>query len=227
MTTLNNTVKTLRAWNGKLEHVGNILYWLYDKDILTATEKKQKDTVFNSYYRYYNDGDHPRGLKTKDGLPLYKYSSKQLIEESLEIKLETFIKKILKKYNSKIDRSEIKKSEKLKTFNTLINVSERNDVYSLINYWEKDVKDANILELIESIKPKYAILDEITNKAADAFPWEYSFNSPKGKVIVHKRQVMHNANIWTEEFESQYQDISTTMQKIAFNLNVLKNELTK
>lgn len=50
---LSEASKAQRAWNGKLKNVDALMAWLYDKDILTKTEKAQKDKIFNAYYRFY------------------------------------------------------------------------------------------------------------------------------------------------------------------------------
>lgn len=95
-------MKAYRAWNNKLRNINRLLWWLYDNDILTKTEQRQKDKVFRQYYRYHNDGDFPRALSQTT--KLWRLSPKTEIAEQLELYVENFIKELLVKYWSKIDR---------------------------------------------------------------------------------------------------------------------------
>lgn len=58
------------AWNGRFENLDRILTQNYDQ--MKDSDKQLKDTLFGSYYRYFNDGDvlaFPSGLLKKIGAP--------------------------------------------------------------------------------------------------------------------------------------------------------------
>lgn len=120
-----------RAWSGKLQKIDKLLSWMYERDILTASEKAEKDKLFRSYYRYYNDGDRPHGMK---------YEDPAVVEKHLESKVETFIKKILGKYWSTIDRAEFNVVSMIEKLDSIIRATDWHDVHGLLNYYLKDVK---------------------------------------------------------------------------------------
>ena len=109
--------KTQRAWSGKINHIDKLLSWMYDKGILNKSEKNRKDTLFRSYYRYYNDGDFPHILTNKG---IGKYSSKEQIEQALEEEVEDFIKSILSKYSGKYSRTDFRYDQYTKQLDDVI-----------------------------------------------------------------------------------------------------------
>ncbi len=141
-----------RAWNGKLQKIDELLMWMYDKDVLNKGEKAQKDSLFHKYYRYYNDGDYPRGMK---------YKGKNYIEKNLEDSLDAFIKKILTKYMRNISRKEFRRNMFEEKTEFLIKLTKDQDYYSLCNYWVKDCKDKKIVEMIKDLKKEYNIVNEM------------------------------------------------------------------
>jgi len=99
------TLKVGRGWSNKLDRIDSLIGWMYDEDILNMTEKKKKDTVFYSYYRYYNDGDIPGGLG--------RYNAARGIEE----RLNKFISHILTKYKGKYSRQDFYAAQQAKAYN--------------------------------------------------------------------------------------------------------------
>ena len=98
-----------RAWNKGLENMNKLISWLYDSDVLTKTDKSVWDRKVNKYYRYYNDGDFPKGLKTTSGTPMQKWvHSGEKLEQALERDLEVHIKMLLDKYKGRYDRTELR-----------------------------------------------------------------------------------------------------------------------
>ncbi len=93
-----NVTKVRRAWNGRIARVDSLMAWMYSMDILNKSEKELKDRLFHKYYRFYNDGDRPRGKKYS-GL----YNNKD-IELVLEQEITDFMVKILSKYDGKYNR---------------------------------------------------------------------------------------------------------------------------
>lgn len=136
-------IKTGRAWNGKLANIDELLIWMYD-NVMTTTDQNQKSAIFRRYYRYYNDGDMPRGKDFYSRNPLHS------IEDILELQVEKFIKRMLKKYHGKYSRQEFMKYKKQKNYQTIVNMAERYDVSSL-DYFGKNIKDEKILEMISEI----------------------------------------------------------------------------
>ncbi len=145
-------MKNRRAWNGKIQKIDELLMWMYDKDVLNKGEKAQKDSLFYKYYRYYNDGDVPRGMK---------FYSNQEIEKNLEDSLDAFIKKILSKYMQKISRKEFRKNMSQEKTEFLIKLAKECDYYGLCNYWVKDCKDKEIVKMIKNLKSEYNIVNEM------------------------------------------------------------------
>ena len=141
---LNEVSKPRRGWSGKLSRIDALLAWMYDKGILTKGEKAEKDKIFRQYYRYYNDGDLP-GAMRKQGHSLIKkgkYSKgmDQDGEEALEKYLEAFIKKILGKYMSKIDRSEFRIDKAIGDLTTAKRVASDGYHKDVVKYWIDKVK---------------------------------------------------------------------------------------
>lgn len=161
--------KARRAWEGNLKKIDELFSWMYDRNILTATEKKKKDTVFRQYYRYYNDGDYPAGLKTSG---VSKWDGKAKVEAALEEYLEKFVKEILTKYLPKIDRTEFRIDNLLKELKTLKSVASRADAYALLNYWLKKVKigdsTGELKTLVSKLEKTYAAAEAAFNKANPA-----------------------------------------------------------
>lgn len=217
--------KAMRAWGGKLKQVDKLLSWMYDKDILNKGEKNKKDSLFNQYYRYYNDGDFPRGLKDEQGYVLSKYSHAETIQTALEAKIEDFIKKVLAKYMDKIDRKDFRIDQGLADIETVIDVSARFDVHSLTKYWHKNVKDADTLAMIKELETKYDQLEAITKTANDAHKWENKYDNPQNTMMGSRKTVMTTAGIWTSEMETMWKVIQTEMIKITTKLKNIKSAL--
>ena len=148
--------KKMRAWSGKLKNIDALFHWMYEKGILTATDKKRKDKVFYQYYRYYNDGDMPAALKVKG---FSKWSNKDSVETELEAYLESFIKEMLTKYMPRVNRAEFRIDNTLKQLYIVQDVAKRDDAYSLLNYWLQKVKikdaDGSLKAIVDDLKTAY------------------------------------------------------------------------
>ena len=124
---LNEAAHPRRAWNGKLEKIDKLLAWMYDKDILSKGDQKRKDSIFNAYYRYYNDGDFPRILSTRG---FNKYQDKTKIETALENIIDEFLKEMLTKYLPKVDRTTYRLDQTLKVIDDAIRwANDADDLY--------------------------------------------------------------------------------------------------
>jgi len=162
-----------RAWSGKLKHIDNLLSWMYDKNIMTAGEKKKKDSLFNQYYRWYNDGDLPRGFgeyrNTKSKYShSYPQSVNDRVEKHIEKEIEDFIKKILGKYSGKIDRGNFRYDKQIESIDSVISGIDNDDVYRLINYYKKSLKNEDALDMIEVLSYAYNELDKTVNDFIDS-----------------------------------------------------------
>lgn len=85
-----------RFWDNKLSNIDGWECFMYDS--MTNTDKSNKDRVNHRYYRYYNDGDFPRGLRTASGMTINKYMGESIIEEALEKTAENNARYLIKKY---------------------------------------------------------------------------------------------------------------------------------
>lgn len=219
--------KAARAWNGKLNKIDELLQWMYSNDILNKGEKSQKDTLFNQYYRYYNDGDMPRNLSDEFGNRLSKWDGKEKVEIALELKLEEFIKKILSKYLGKIDRGLVNIDTQLSKLNTVIDVTNRQDVHGLVKYWVKDINDANTVDQVKNLEVKYDKLDKLTKDACNQYKWENSYDNPYNTVMTVRSNEMKDVKIWSPEMESLWKEIQRDMFEISALLKNLKTSLEK
>ena len=203
----------MRAWDGKLAKVDKLLAWMYDKDILTAGEKRDKDRIFNAYYRYYNDGDLPSFLKSR-GLTNKKWD-KARVQQDLEEYLEAFMKKILSKYLPKIDRSEFRLDTFIKDMDTVIDVASRADAHALINYWIKTVKlsDDEVLlkKMVAELKDEY---DDLLKMANDIDPGSYN------TVMSYRMDKLAEQGKVTKELRAQWKVVKDMMAGIT---TLLKN----
>ena len=112
-----------RAWEGNLKKINTFLSFVYNK--MKSSDQNLKDSVFNKYYRFYNDGDIkalPKAKLEKLGLEKKyiemlnnrpdKWESKDSIkyknyQEALEKSVETIIKYLLKKYKKSTSQREV------------------------------------------------------------------------------------------------------------------------
>lgn len=193
-----------RASSGKLKKIDELMAWLYDKNILNKGEKKKKDSIFYKYYRWYNDGDKPRG-KRYSGL----YNDKEIAAE-LEKEIEEFIKQTLVKYLPKINRADFKFDMAISKLNRLIYVAEENDFYSLVNYYVKDVKDPKVLENIKILKGQLEHWKKIVPKEFNNIRASYAFSK------------MKTANELTPELKSSYKEMNKTIIDIHQDLLKIK-----
>lgn len=149
-----STVKTRRGWNGKLSNLDGILSWMYSTDILTQTDKNAKDHIINKYYRYYNDGDKPRGFARE---------REQVIETYLENLLTDFIRHMIRKYAKKVNRQDyyrFKADERFKSTNA--SQARKHYRQGLLNvyYSQKYAEERNLEEAQKKIENLKEILKQ-------------------------------------------------------------------
>lgn len=209
-----NEAKPKRAWSGKLKQIDSLLSWMYDKDILNKGEKSKKDSLFRKYYRFYNDGDIPRGQ-------VYKGKSKDVIQELLEIEIEEFIKKIISKYTGKIDRKGFRLDKQLSELQTVLGVVKSNDVHGLTKYWKKSVKDQEVLDMISTLETDYDELKAEINTFIDGIDFENdygikSFQAPRAShTITYQIDKLRELNIQIpKSIEDGWREIQVSMLDI-------------
>ena len=223
---LNEASTPQRAWQGKLKRVDAILGWMYDKNILSAGDKKKKDSVFRQYYRYYNDGDMPAALKVKG---ISKWDGSNKVETELEKYLETFIKEMLSKYMSKVNRTEFRLDRLISELGIVSDVAGRGDAHGLLNYWLKKTKikdeKGELPELIEKLQKSYDLLYEKLN---DVDP------DSNNKVLSYRKEMMEKNGNWDDECDLLYKILRKNTDRIKAFVDViiegakkLKDELKK
>jgi len=212
-----------RAWSGKIENIDNLLSWMYDKGILNKGEQAEKDRRFREYYRWYNDGDRPRGVNGKDSD----------IEEYLEKSVEEFIKRVLAKYTGKYDRRDFRLDTLLGDLKTLENivagyaaedgVRGEPDPYGLLNYWGKKINTGNsdFEKMLGELRPLYddakKAANDIVAKETESgiFKDEKSYNIPGDSTgISYQRKRLQDAKVWTPDAEKKYQKMKDLMMKM-------------
>jgi len=223
--TLHEASQAGRAWSGKIANIDNLMSWMYDKGILNKGEQAEKDGRFREYYRWYNDGDYPRGLK---GMPDKK------VEEYLENRIEEFIKKVLAKYAGKYDRKDFRVDTLLGDLNTLQNIvggyKQSNgavgepDAYGLLNYWGKKINtnDSEFEKLLGELRPVYdaakkAATDIVDKEIKDGiFKDVASYAIPGANTgLSFQRMKLQDEKVWTPDAEKKYQKMKDIMAKMA------------
>jgi hypothetical protein len=222
--TLHEASRAGRAWSGKIANIDNLMSWMYDKGILNKGEQAEKDNRFREYYRWYNDGDYPRGLK---GMPDKK------VEEYLENRIEEFIKKVLAKYAGKYDRKDFRVDTLLADLSTLQNIvggyKQSNgavgepDAYGLLNYWGKKINtnDSEFEKLLGELRPVYdaakkAATDIVDKEIKDGiFKDVASYAIPGANTgLSFQRMKLQDENVWTPDAEKKYTKMKEHMLKM-------------
>jgi len=199
-----------RAWNGGLKNIDELMAWMYDKDILNKTDKNKKDSIFRQYYRFYNDGDAPRGVLRKYGVSMY---DRDAVETKLEEYLNEYISAMLKKYCKKVNRKLFYVDRKLSKLNTVLRVTEEFEVHGLVTYWKKDIENATIVSFIENfLEVRY---NDLRTKLTAKFPEDANRSF---SYIFRTHKV-------TPELEAEWLEIKKIMLGIAMDLKVEKAKL--
>lgn len=203
----------MRAWNGKLTRIDKLMSWMYDKDILTKTEKAEKDKVFRAYYRYYNDGDLP-GFAKALGLSNKKWDEAKL-KVALENYLEVFIKKILGKYLPKVSRGDFRLDQFIKDISAVISSAEDGDVSGFITYWVKQVKISDdevvLKQMISDLSERYDVLKNQVNEI-----------DPSSKSYIMSKRIEDLGSKSTKEIRASWKYVKDTMSGIAVLLRNLQ-----
>lgn len=218
---INEASKPGRAWSGKIANIDKLLSWLYDKDILKKGDKNKKDSFFYQYYRYYNDGDIPRGLPVRFSRDEIKYSeySRQQLERMLEDKIEDYIKSILSKYRGKYDRQEFRYDTALSNYRTLKSIIHDNEFYSLLSYWSKSIKvnDSEFEKLLDTAQKQFDKLRAAVDKAIEEYPDapdSWGFTLSKNKTISSTKEALEEIGLWDDKLEKVYGEIDATFRKM-------------
>lgn len=154
MALLIGDAKLRRGWNGKLGNVNNILNEL--KPNFTKGELKEYEMVVRQYYRYYNDGDHPRCVtRYKENA----YSSAAAIERALESVLTDVLLKLVRKYRAEFNkiRHDVVNREKASCLKIAVRALEEDFSMGTVDYWiEKSnvavLKDKESAELLKEVR---------------------------------------------------------------------------
>tara|TARA_Y100000389_G_C17450880_1_gene514705 strand:+ start:1167 stop:1898 length:732 start_codon:yes stop_codon:yes gene_type:complete len=214
---LNEATFPGRAWEGKLDNIANLFDYMYSKDILTKKEKKIKDRVFRAYYRFYNDGDFPRGIANKYGVT--KYDSPKAITTALEQYLEDFMKQVLSKYSTKINRTDYRLSSLLSELRTLRNVITDYEASALLRYWSKKttVHDSRFGELLIDLERSYRVWEDSADKDIDK--WlesneEVWAGLSKNLIPLAKREKMEAENVWQPKHKKLWDNFTSIMDEM-------------
>jgi len=203
---------TRRAWGHGLENIDGLMAWLYDQEILNKGERERKDTIFRQYYRFYNDGDAPRGVLRKYGVSMY---NKKLVEVKLEEYLNEFISAMLTKYSPKIDRQDFYLDRKISKAKTAARIAADFEVHGLVTYWKKDVENKTVLILIDRLSDKYDALHEkvvAVNVGYDNTTFTCLFDGTD----------YHKAKKFNKELKADWREIKEDMLEIA---NVIERDV--
>jgi len=225
-----NETKPGRAWEGKLNKIDELLSWMYDKGILTQTEKKKKDSLFHKYYRYYNDGDFPRGLKNTSAKdyetakyyrkydPSKAKETEEQIELELEEQLEAFIKKILTKYLPKINRKEFHRDSVMSGYDLVLDILKRHDVNGIRHWLNAIPDDTSSLDLDKLFDLYKQYNEQVKDIPAD------SWGTLGGKTFISgKKKAMETK----PELEPLIKEIESTMDDMYDQVLLMKQAAEK
>ena len=216
-----------RAWEGKLENLDNLFSWMYSKGILASYDKERKDEIFREYYRYYNDGDTPKGIEKERG---------ESTEDALERTLDDFMKEILANYAGKYDRRKFRFDQLLgELYGLQSNIKfkvpegqddmgrEENfsyDVHAFLYFYKKLGKvNPEFDKLVVGLEKSFKKFSDTANKQIEAKLKKDSDLGGWGglstnKIFGVKKKDMEKADIWTPKNQKEYDTIVTTMDKL-------------
>lgn len=178
---IKNNVKTLRGWNGKLNFVNELCNLIDSLDLLSESLSDRYSETLRQYYRYYNDGDHPRlvikyGIKKSDG--------EKAIEEALETELDTVLGLVLQHSNTTI-RSTLRKRLSYSRLNIIVDSMQKMDLYSVVSnpeeensnqgYWVSQLKEIDHKNMpdfkqdIDNLYPLYRELRDLIKTHASGY----------------------------------------------------------
>lgn len=215
----------------KMKNIDDLFSWLYDKDILTQTDKNKKDSLFRKYYRYYNDGDFPRGVK---GVTRWDHPTD--IAKALEDQAEEFIKYVLAKYVGRYDRNDFKISKYKKQLDSLKRrLTDIMRGHSTVSFWLDRVSPALIdksefLQTIEEIKDVEEKLKKEIKAAGFSASKYIDVYTPEYKGVRDDDEVVDNlSKDLLNKREELYKELSDKLDVAieAFNKakNVVNDEL--
>ena len=206
ITERDQNTKVQRAWGNRLEGINNLLSWMYETDVLNKGEKGKKDTIFRQYYRYYNDGDAPRGVLRKYSLSMY---NKKLVEIKLEQYVEDFICTILNKYKGKYDKTEYlryRKNTSIEKVATYVEYGYELDTSDL-----EVIKDEAVVSEINELNERATFLrNMVVEENADFSSYSLSY-------------IIENANV-TEADLDEYAVVESRKLRLAKKVRTLKTE---
>lgn len=215
-----------RAWEGKLKNVDSLLAWMYEKDILTKTEKAKKDVIFRQYYRYYNDGDMPKALSVKGFSKFDAKHNPDKLEAALEEYLETFIKELLGKYLPKIDREEFRLDKWIADLATVIRIADEYDFHGLLTYWLKNVRlrdpELKLKEMVDKLQGQYDKLKEIADEY-DRSSSNYTMSYRRDQLLKDKKWTDSAEKLWKEACKTT-DEITEFLENLSTSLKRLKKE---
>lgn len=209
-----------RAWNGKLQRIDKLMAWMYDQGILTKGEMAAKDKVFHQYFRYYNDGDFPRGLQAKG---VSKLDDKKTIEKALEEYLDDFIKKMLKKYMPKIDRTEFRYDKVISDLKDIKASLDNKEVHAFFNYYSKkttirDDEHGTYSKLYSSLHSEFTDLVS----AADSLD-----KASSNYTISYRRDLMKKSGKWTRDLEKKWIAVEDLCNKLSNFIGNIISSISK
>lgn len=224
-------VKPRRAWSGKIKKIDELLAWMYDKGIMNKGERAKKDTLFHSYYRYYNDGDFPRVLSP---LGYSRWAPEEKIEQALEELVEAFIKKILAKYAGKYSRRDFHYDQYMDQLNSIIKSIDdtKGAGAHSINYWMSQL--ANPDEELVKLNDELQSLDKQFNTEVEKVAAQPEVKDYLDKKNVHRLSSYANSYIkellgkyWTPKLESYLKKMGDIGYKMKDKLLKVKEAATK
>lgn len=224
-------VKPRRGWSGRIKNIDKLLAWMYDNNIMNKGEKAKKDTLFHSYYRYYNDGDFPRVLSP---LGYSRWTPEEKIETALEELLEAFIKKILAKYAGKYSRRDFHYDQYMEQLNDVIRSIDNSEGTGAhnINYWMG--KLANPDEELVKLNNELQSLDkqfttEVEKVAAIPEVKDYLDKKNVSRLSSYTNNYIKDVlgKYWTPELESYLKKMGVIGYKMKNKLLKVKEAATK
>ena len=209
--------KSGRAWNNKLARIEEFINYLQSNNLLGKRELAKKQSLFNGYYRWYNDGDFPKFLTTHG---VYRGMPESIISDKLEELVTKFMTEILSKYMSKVDRGDVRTSVYISKIDTVLrNLKEGSYNYVYAYYAaEVNIDDSNWNDLLDKLKTQYLELK------ADVVALGYD-EVKMMDVVYARRKLQHDTDLWTNDLEKKWKALEKIGDEISDILIKVKESI--
>ena len=208
-------------WNNNYNNIDAWMLDMYGK--MTSADKKKKDVSCRRYYRWFNDGDFPMGLK---GISSMGYDLNREVKsqhESISDAVEKDVRKmstyLIKKYMSTESRVKMYRTNREQCKAQAITNCHKMDISTTIYYISKD----NWLKKVNDNARVVAIIDELQNSITQNWIIQYTVNK-RGEDIETVKKSFNRSYIWDTMME-HFDELDDTKKEEANNIRAKAEKL--